>query len=301
MKPQLEKSGIVILDKGNGLTSQTAVNRVKRLFSSSRAGHTGTLDPMATGVLPILIGRAVKASEYMLSSEKHYIATLRLGITTDTEDITGATLTECDDIPDEEQVLSACRKMVGEIMQTPPMYSAIKIDGRRLMELAREGKTVEREARPVTVYSLKAEKISEREYSLDIECSKGTYIRTICADIGKALGCGGVMSSLRRAEAAGFSLDDSHTLEAIEAMSEDERVSLIIPVEKIFEKHEIVRLPEFYARLAHNGAHIYQKKIGTRYPLGARVRMYDADGFFALGEVREYEDGQTAIKAIKSF
>ncbi len=296
-----EKSGIVILDKCEGITSQTAVNRIKRLFSVKTAGHTGTLDPLATGVLPVLVGRAVKASEYMLTSEKHYIATLLLGITTDTEDITGTVLTENSNIPKEEDVLSACRSMVGEIMQTPPMYSAIKIDGKRLMELAREGKTIEREARPVTVYSLSAKKLSEREYSLDVECSKGTYIRTLCADIGEKLGCGGVMSTLRRAEAAGFSLECAHTLEEFEKMTEEEKDACVIPVEEIFKKHDIVKLPEFFARLAHNGAHIYQKKIGTHYEKGARVRLYDEDGFFALGEVREYEDGATAIKPIKSF
>ena len=296
-----EKSGIVILDKCEGITSQTAVNRIKRLFSVKTAGHTGTLDPLATGVLPVLVGRAVKASEYMLTSEKHYIATLTLGITTDTEDITGTVLTENSNIPKEEEVFSACRSMVGEIMQTPPMYSAIKIDGKRLMELAREGKTVERSPRPVTVYSLSAEKLSEREYSLDVECSKGTYIRTLCADIGEKLGCGGVMSTLRRAEAAGFSLECAHTLEEFENMTEEEKDSCVIPVEEIFKKYDIVKLPEFFARLAHNGAHIYQKKIGTHYEKGARVRLYDEDGFFALGEVREYEDGATAIKPIKSF
>ena len=181
------------------------------------------------------------------------------------------------------------------------MYSAIKIGGRRLMELAREGKTVERESRAVTIYSLKAEKISEREYSLDVECSKGTYIRTLCADIGKALGCGGVMSTLRRAEAAGFSLDEAKTIAQIEELTQEDRDSLIIPVEKIFEKYEIVKLPDFFASLAHNGAHIYQQKIGSNYKIGEKIRLYDKNGFFALGEVREYEDKKTAIKPIKQF
>ena len=296
-----EKSGIVILDKCEGITSQTAVNKVKRLFGVKTAGHTGTLDPFATGVLPILVGRAVKASEYMLTAEKHYIATLLLGVTTDTEDITGKVICECDSIPTEEEVLSACSSMVGEIMQTPPMYSAIKIDGKRLMELAREGKTVERQARPVTVYSLSAKRLSEREYTLDVECSKGTYIRTLCADIGKKLGCGGVMSTLRRAEAAGFWLSDSHTLSELEKMTQEQRDACIIPVEEIFKKYEIVRLPSFFSRLAHNGARIYQNKIGTHYKLGERVRLYGDEGFFALGEVREYENKETAIKPIKSF
>ena len=298
---KLERSGIVILDKHEGITSQTAVNRVKRLFSVKKAGHTGTLDPMATGVLPILVGRAVKASEYMICSEKHYIATLTLGLTTDTEDITGKVISECDDIPDEAAVLSACEKMVGEIMQTPPMYSAIKVNGTTLMEMARRGETVEREARRVTVYSLKAKRLSAREYELDVECSKGTYIRTLCADIGASLGCGGVMSALRRAEAAGFTLSSAHTIEEIESMTEAQRDELVIPVEAVFSELPAVTLPDFFATLAHNGAHIYQKKISTSYPVCARVRLFDSNGFFALGEVREYEDGKTAIKPIKTF
>ena len=245
MKDKFTPNGVVILDKCEGITSQTAVNRVKRLFSADRAGHTGTLDPMATGVLPILVGRGVKASEYMMASQKHYIATLTLGVTTDTEDITGKVLSQSDNIPTESEVREACSNMVGEIMQTPPMYSAIKVDGQTLMERARRGEVIERESRPVTVYRLDVKKLGEREYSLDVECSKGTYIRTLCADIGASLGCGGVMSALRRAEAAGFTLADAHTLGELEKMTEDERASLVVPIEKIFDYMPIVQLPEF--------------------------------------------------------
>lgn len=295
-----KKSGIIILNKEQNMTSQTAVNRVKRLFSADKAGHTGTLDPMATGVLPILINRAVKAGEYMLSSEKHYLAECTLGITTDTEDISGEVLTRCEDIPNEERVLSVSSQFVGEIMQTPPMYSAIRVNGTRLMELARKGEVVEREARPITVYSLKAERLDDNKYSLDIECSKGTYIRTVCADIGKELGCGATMSALCRLEAAGFTLDEAHTISEIEKMSEEQREALIIPVEKIFEKYEIVTLPDFYAELAHNGASIYQKKIRTSHKNGEFVRLYDKNGFFAIGQVVE-KDGESVIKPQKQF
>ncbi len=282
------------------MTSQTAVNKVKRLFSADKAGHTGTLDPMATGVLPILINRAVKAGEYMLSSEKHYLAECTLGITTGTEDISGVVLTESNDIPSEDRVLSVCAEFVGEIMQTPPMYSAIRVNGTRLMELARKGEVIEREARPITIYSLDAKKLDENKYSLDIECSKGTYIRTVCADIGKALGCGATMSALCRLEAAGFTIGEAHTLSEIEKMSEEERDALIIPVERIFEKYEVVTLPDFYAELAHNGACIYQKKIRTGYKTGEYVRLYDKNGFFALGQVQE-KDGESVIKPQKQF
>ena len=182
------KSGAVIIYKEQNMSSQGAVSRLKRLLGEKKAGHTGTLDPLATGVLPILVGRGVKASEYIISEDKHYRTTLLLGVTTDTEDITGTVLTECNDIPDEAAVRAAVEKMIGQIEQVPPMYSAIKVGGRKLYDLAREGKTVEREARVITVYSIGCERLNEKEYALDVHCSKGTYIRTLCADIGKLLG-----------------------------------------------------------------------------------------------------------------
>ena len=294
------KSGIVVLKKEKGITSQGAVNRVKRLFSASKAGHTGTLDPLATGVLPILIGRAVKASEYMLSSDKFYKAVLMLGLTTDTEDITGTVLSECKNIPEECEVLSAIAKFEGDIMQTPPMYSALKVGGKKLCDIARQGDEIEREARKITVHSIRAEKITNNTYSLDVHCSKGTYIRTLCADIGKALGVGGVMAELERTKASVFTLDDAHTLEEIEALSEEERNGLIIPTERVFEQYEKITLDPFFARLARCGVEIYLKKIKKQLPQGTRVRLCDELGFFALGEVREF-DGALAIKPIKQF
>ena len=294
------KSGIVVLKKEEGITSQGAVNRVKRLFGSSKAGHTGTLDPLATGVLPVLIGRAVKASEYMLASDKYYRATLKLGLTTDTEDITGEVLTECKDIPAEEQVLRAIRKFVGKIMQTPPMYSALKVGGRKLCDIARSGGEIEREAREITVHSINAKMLTQDTYSLDVHCSKGTYIRTLCADIGAELGCGGVMATLERTRASVFTLEDAHTLSEIEALSLEERDKLIIPTERVFECYERITLEPFFARLARCGVEIYQKKIGRSLPIGTRVTLADEQGFFALAEVREFEDG-SAIKPIKQF
>lgn len=294
------KSGVIIINKEIGPTSQGVVNRVKRIFGASKAGHTGTLDPMATGVLPVLIERGVKASEFMLSSDKHYVATLLLGRTTDTEDVTGETLTESEDIPSESDVLAVVSSFVGKYMQTPPMYSALKVGGRKLCDLAREGKTVEREAREVTIHSLVAEKINEREYTLDVRCSKGTYIRTLCADIGARLGSGGCMKTLCRASASGFTLDDAHTLGELENMTDEEREKCIFPVEYIFRNLEEVLLPPFFSRLAHSGLEIYLKKIKLDLPVGTRVRLSDENGFFALGEVREYEEG-LAIKPIRQF
>lgn len=294
------KNGVVIINKEIGPTSQGVVNRVKRIFGASKAGHTGTLDPMATGVLPVLIERGVKASEFMLSSDKHYVATLLLGLTTDTEDMTGETLSLSDSIPSESQVLSVIDGFVGEYMQTPPMYSALKIGGKKLCDLAREGITVEREAREVRIHSITAERINEREYTLDVHCSKGTYIRTLCADIGARLGCGGCMKTLCRASASGFTLADAHTLSELENMTDEEREECVFPVEYIFRELDEVRLQPFFARLAHSGLEIYLKKIKLDLPIGTRVRLSDDEGFFALGEVREF-DGGLAIKPIRQF
>ena len=295
-----ELSGLVIINKEEGITSQGVVNRVKRIFGVAKAGHTGTLDPMATGVLPVLIGRGVKASEFMLTSEKHYGATLLLGLTTDTEDVTGEVLTECEVTLSEETVLLAIDGFVGEIMQTPPMYSALKVGGKKLCDLARRGEVIEREARPVTIHSIKAERINEREYYLDVVCSKGTYIRTLCADIGAALGVGGVMKTLKRLTASGYNVDEAKTLTELEAMTAEEREAIIYPVEDVFKKYECVVLPDFFARLAHSGLEIYLHKIRKDYSVGTLVRLADSDGFFAVGEVREFEGG-LAIKPIRQF
>lgn len=295
-----EMDGVLILYKEGGMTSQTAVNRVKRLLGVAKAGHTGTLDPMATGVLPVLVGRGVKASEFMLTSDKHYLATLLLGMTTDTEDVTGEVLTECSSIPDESRVREVIASFVGEYMQVPPMYSALKRGGEKLCDLARRGISIEREARAVTVHSIGVEKISEREYYLDVHCSKGTYIRTLCKDIGEALGVGGVMKTLERTTASGFGIAEAHSLTELEALSEEERAGLILPVERIFLKYPEVILPEFFERLARSGLEIYLKKIGYSAEVGDTVRLSGKEGFFAVGEVRDF-DGGRAIKPIRQF
>ncbi len=292
--------GLIIINKGEGMTSQAVVNRVKRLLGVKKAGHTGTLDPLATGVLPVLLDRGVKASEFMLTSDKHYVATLLLGITTDTEDVTGETLTTSDKIPSEQEVFEAALSFVGSYMQTPPMYSALKVGGKKLCDLAREGIEIEREAREVTVYNIDVEKLSDREYTLDVKCSKGTYIRTLCADIGKKLGTGGVMKTLCRASASGFTLSEAHTIEEIEGMTEGEREALVLPVERVFEKYPEAVLPDFFSKLAHSGLEIYVSKLKMTTEVGKMYRLKDKNGFFAVGEVREFEDG-LAIKPIRQF
>lgn len=283
------------------MTSQAAVSRVRRLFGADKAGHSGTLDPMATGVLPVMLGRATAASELLLFGDKHYIATLRLGLTTDTEDVTGEVTSRHEGaLPTAAEVAASAAAFLGESLQTPPMYSALKQGGRKLCDLARQGVVVEREPRPITVHRLDITPLSECDYRLEVVCSKGTYIRTLCADIGARLGVGGVMAALTRASAAGFPLSAAHTLRELEEMGEEGRARVLIPTEELFAALPAVTLPPFFARLARAGAEIYERKIGTAYPLGTRLRMCDGAGFFALGEVREYDEG-LAIKPIKMF
>ena len=324
-----ELSGVLVLYKPRGMTSHDCVNKIRRLYGTKKVGHTGTLDPDAVGVLPILIGRAAKAADLLLDNDKVYRAGLKLGLKTDTEDITGEVLSR-DAIFDADgrtkytldDVKRVAEKFVGEIMQVPPMYSALKRDGKKLVDLARQGIVVEREPRPVTIYSLEVSlpdrdglsssdkvdcmmsdrdgNISEPDYMLTVACSKGTYIRTLCADIGRSLGCGGVMCSLTRLKASGFDISDSVTLETLESLGQSERERLLCPVESLFCDYPAVRLKPFFERLAHCGNELYQKKLGIDYPVGQRIRLYGEGGFFALGEVMSYPDGD-AIKPIRLF
>ncbi len=296
----LEPSGVLVVNKHAGVTSHDIVNKVRRLYKTKRVGHAGTLDPMATGVLVVLVGRAAKASEYAHTSDKSYRATLKLGLVSDTEDITGNCAPTHAPVPDEQTVIDACRSMLGKSMQTPPMYSAIKHGGKKLYELAREGKTVEREAREIEVYSIDAQKITDDEYVIDTKVSKGTYIRTLCTNIGEKCGCGAVMASLERTNAGGFDISESHTLEELETLELDALTALLYPTERLFSHYPIVTLGDFFYKLCYSGCEIYQKKIGTHYDVGQYVRLYSKDGFFALGIVKEYEEG-SAVKCDKIF
>ena len=294
-------SGVLVVNKAEGMTSHDVVNRIRRLYGTRVVGHTGTLDPMATGVLCILIGRAAKAAEYIVADTKHYRALLRLGETYDTGDITGNLLTKSENIPSFDELKSAAEHFVGDIKQIPPMYSAIKVGGKKLVDLARQGIEIEREARDITVYSIDCKETEHiDEFVLDVVCSKGTYIRTLCEDIGARLGCGGTMAALTRVASGKMSLDGAYTLEQIEQMSEEERVGLLMDTEELFASLPSVSLGEFFERLSRSGSEIYQKKIKTGYAIGQRVRICGKNGFFALGEVRDYPDG-SAIKAIKTF
>ena len=296
-----ELSGVLLINKPQGKTSHDIVGAVRRLYHTRRVGHTGTLDPMATGVLVILIGRAAKAAEYLSVKSKSYRAVMRLGLTTDTEDITGKTLTVSGDIPSPERAIEVANSFVGEILQTPPMYSALKVNGQKLCDLARKGIEIEREARPITIHAISCKHLEENDYELHVSCSSGTYIRTLCADIGKALGCGGAMAALDRTETGGFPLSACHTIEEIDALDDEARAAILLPTEQLFCELAAVPLPAFYEKLCRGGCEIYQKKIHTDYAVGTRVRLCNEQGeFFAIGEVREYENG-SAIKSIKMF
>ncbi|MBO4869707.1 MAG: tRNA pseudouridine(55) synthase TruB [Clostridia bacterium] len=292
--------GILLINKPQGITSHDAVYRLRRLLRTQKIGHTGTLDPDATGLLVVLAGRASKAAEYVTANEKTYRCTFILGITTDTQDVTGAVTARCEKIPGEDDVLYAVSSFTGEYAQIPPMYSALKRGGRKLVDLARRGVEIEREPRTVCIRSVAAEKIGDAEYSMTVTCSKGTYVRTLCDDIGKKLGCGAAMSSLCRLRSGEYSLDNALTLKQCEELTYEELCERLIPTESLFYGLPVLRLPEFYLRLCKNGCEIYQKKIGTDFKAGECVRLYDGDGFFALGEVGEY-DGGSAVKSVKVF
>lgn len=297
-----EPTGILIINKHTGVTSHDIVGSIRRLYGTRRVGHTGTLDPLASGVLVVLIGRAAKAAEYLTADSKEYAARLRLGIATDTQDITGTVLRQSDQIPSFSQVQEVVSSFVGNISQIPPMYSALKRDGQKLCDLARKGITVERQSRPVVIHRLTCRATERKdEYCLAVACSSGTYIRTLCADIGEALACGGVMTELERRKTGHFSLEQSYTVSQLEAMTEAERLSCLLPAESLFDSLPAVLLSEFFERLCRNGCELYQKKLGVSHEVGQRLRLCTASGhFFALGEVRDYPNG-TAIKAIKQF
>ncbi len=283
--------GAVVVDKPEGWTSFDVVAKLRRIYGTRQVGHTGTLDPMATGVLVVLVGRAAKAAEYISAGRKVYRARLRLGITTDTEDITGTVLSARECAASIDEVRAAAEKFRGDIMQTPPMYSALKRGGEKLVDIARRGETVEREPRPVTVYSLDVSPTERAdEYELLVSCSGGTYIRTLSADIGEALGCGGCMSALRRLETCGFSIGDAHTIEEIESSPR----ACIKDVGSLFADLPAVTVGRADEARLRNGQRLRLREEGSF--LSGRVRLCGEDGFFALGEAA---DG--SVRSVKLF
>ena len=276
-------NGIVVIDKPVDWTSHDVVARCRRLFHEKRVGHAGTLDPMATGVLPVFVGRATRAVEFAAEAGKEYIAGLKLGIITDTQDTTGNILEQRPVSVGRAELEEALAPFRGDILQVPPMYSALKVKGQKLYELARKGVEVERKPRPVTIHTLEVlEQTGPDEYRLRVACSKGTYVRTLCHDIGQALGCGGCMSALRRTKAAGFDLSTAVTLEQVaEAAERGEEQSLLLPVDAYFSTYPALTVDERREKSARNGAAFPQEGEDGTY------RVYGPQGqFLLLGELR---------------
>lgn len=281
--------GIVIVDKPRGWTSQDVTARLRRVFGTRRIGHGGTLDPMATGVLPVFVGRATRAVEFFEHAEKTYETVLRLGITTDTEDMTGTVLTEEKVSFTEEQLQETLAAFRGEILQVPPMYSALKVNGQKLCDLARKGKTVERQPRPITVHELTLVERGENTLRLRVRCSKGTYIRTLCKDIGEKLGCGGCMESLRRVAAGEYTIDEAVPLQTLLDTEEPEKY--LRGVDTMFRNYPAVTLTANQETRCRNGnAFSVSLAAGT-------YRAYSQAGeFLMLAKV----DGGV-MSTIKSF
>lgn len=271
-------NGVIIVNKPYGKSSHDCVSFVRRMTKIKKVGHTGTLDPLATGVLPVCIGKATKACELLTSQNKAYTAELILGMTTDTLDCEGEVLTDQPVLCTEEDVRSVIMSFVGDIEQIPPMYSAIKKDGKKLYELARQGISVEREKRKITIYSIEILEIdmTRGSVTINVECSKGTYIRTLCEDIGMRLGCGAYMNSLVRTKSGSFKIDDSHTFEEIEKMASDGTLkAALIPVDELFGYPKIVvdkRQSDFIV----NGVRTRFKGLLE----GQVYRVYDENGEF---------------------
>jgi tRNA pseudouridine55 synthase len=273
--------GVLLLDKPLGLSSNTALQKARRLFSAAKAGHTGTLDPLATGLLPLCFGEATKFASELLNADKAYRATLRFGITTDTADAEGAVLSECEVNVSEAQLLAKMESFRGDIEQLPPMYSALKRDGKPLYEYARQGIELERTLRQVTISKLDLLSFDGRDAVIDVDCSKGTYIRTLAADIGAALGCGAHLLALRRTRVADLTLEQAVTLEQIEAMPESARITLLAPLDTL-----VANLPQVQltagdsARMRHGQAILWNGRTGER------LRMFSNEqGFIGIGLV----------------
>ncbi len=282
-------NGIIIIDKPAGWTSMDVCAKLRGILKTKKIGHAGTLDPMATGVLPVFVGQATRAVSFAEGGEKEYVAGLRLGRTTNTQDTEGQTLTQSPVAVGREELEAVLPRFTGEISQIPPMFSAIKINGQKLYDLARQGKEVERKARAVTIFALEVvEQVSETDYILRIRCSKGTYVRTLCHDIGQALGCGGCMFSLRRTMAAGFTLDESVTLEQMQEGGE----ALLRPTDSLFRDRPAYRLKtEKQEERCRNGNPFF---IQENLPEG-EYRIYGREGAF-LCLSRLQGDTMTSLK-----
>lgn len=285
-------NSIIIIDKPPDWTSQDVCSKLRVTLHEKRVGHSGTLDPMATGVLPVFVGRATRAVEFAENDRKRYTAALRLGAVTDTQDTSGHILETHPAGVSESDLLAVLREFTGPIRQIPPMYSAVKIGGKKLYELARRGESVERPPREITVYSLSLLGGSGGDWLLDVECSKGTYIRTLCHDIGARLGCGGCMASLRRTRAGAFGIEDAHTLpEVLERAESGALADISLPVDTLFASRPAVTLTSGQERRCRCG-----NEFATDAPDG-EYRVYAGTGeFLMLGRAENQK-----MRTVKSF
>ena len=282
-------NGIVIIDKPQEWTSQDVTARLRRVFNTRRIGHGGTLDPMATGVLPVFVGRATRGVEFFEHAEKTYEAVLQLGITTDTEDTSGEILEKRDVHISETQMQEILSQFRGKIMQVPPMYSALKINGQKLVDLARKGKTVERQARQIEIFELTMLEFTGETARLRVRCSKGTYIRTLCKDIGEALGCGGCMAALRRVQAGEYTIGEAVPLQTL--LETDDPAQYLRPVDSMFRSYPAVTLSANQEKRCRNGNSFSVTMENGTY------RAYSKTGEFLM--LARVEDG--VMSTVKSF
>lgn len=292
-------TGIILLNKEQNMTSFSACNRVRRILGLKKAGHTGTLDPMATGVLPVALSTSTRFIELLPTHNKAYNATARLGITTDTLDITGKVLSSSPVNITIEELEKACESFRGEILQTPPMYSAISKDGQRLYDLARKGIEVEREQRKITIYSLNITDFDGESFKMSVECSAGTYIRALCDDIGNMLGCGATLTGLERSKANGFELSECHTLSEIEDAVQSGKIeNYIIPVEDCFKCYEEITVTQPQANRFSNGGELSADRLKGNLSNGIYRVFSPEKKFLGLGEISENSD---ALRVKKVF
>ena len=296
-------NGIINVYKEKGYTSFDVVARMRGICGQKKIGHTGPLDPDAEGVLPVCLGKATKVCDMLTDSDKVYRAVMQLGVETDTQDMTGTILKEADTSGLAEQyVMGAVMQFEGEIFQVPPMYSALKVNGKKLCDLARAGVTVERKARPVTIYKIFVENIELPYVTMTVSCSKGTYIRTLCHDIGAKLGCGAAMKSLVRLQAAGYRIEDAYKLDALQKFSESGTLKdAVTPIERVFEVYPVLTAKPEFDIMLKNGNKMalqqFQEMIKPELEMKVRVRM--SDGRFAA--VYEYREDLGLFRPLKMF
>lgn len=293
----MERSGVINIYKEAGYTSHDVVAKLRGILKQKKIGHTGTLDPQAQGVLPVCLGKGTKLCDLLADHDKEYEAVLRLGITTDTQDMEGNVLQESSVQVSEEEVRTCILSFQGEQMQVPPMYSALKVNGKKLYELAREGKVVERKARPVTFHKIEVLWMELPKVKIRVQCSKGTYIRTLCNDIGEKLGCGGCMEELLRTRVERFALEDAVKLDEVQkAMEEGTVDSLIFPVDRIFDQYPTAKTTTQGDLLVHNGNRLFSELLQEEPEAeSGYVRVYDSEDTF-IGLFEKKTDQLVPVK-----